>query len=74
MVTKPERGPEPDTIADEAERALRNAIAGHPQGAIRRIVLYAIMFGFMGAAHMVPDLIVVPLVCACLLIATDNLL
>lgn len=74
MVTKPEREPDPDTIADEAERALRNAIAGHPQGAVRRIVLYIGMFAAMGTAYYVPQMLVAAIVCGILLLATDNLL
>ena len=42
MVTKAELDPkiEGGLLPDKAERAMRSAIAGHPQGAIRRIVLY----------------------------------
>ena len=42
MVSNPEQD-EQETKADEVEAAARVIIAGHPQGAVRRIVLYIVL-------------------------------
>jgi hypothetical protein len=47
MVTLAEE-PEVETTKDKAEGAVRSAIAGHPQGAVRRILLYvAVVIAFL---------------------------
>lgn len=49
MVTTPEpEKPEP-TREERLEGVGRNLIAGHPRGAVRRIVLYAIVYAAIGA-------------------------
>lgn len=71
--------PEPEqTVAERAVPVLRNVIAGHPQGAVRRIVLYVI-----GAASIVASasvggglgliLAVVAVIAVLLLALTDQL-
>lgn len=42
MVTNAEKE-EVETTRDRAEGLVRSAIAGHPQGAVRRIILYVIL-------------------------------
>lgn len=56
------------TVAEQAEPFLRNAIAGHPQGAVRRIVLY-VAAGVLMVSPL-PLLAIVPLL---LLALTDQL-
>jgi hypothetical protein len=70
MVTKAEE-PRPDP--NPAESVIRNAIAGHPQGSVRRIILYVALFACVGVAFYVPYAVVPALVCGVLLLATDNL-
>ena len=66
MVTLAE---EPENNEPKAvERTVRSAIAGHPQGAVRRIVLYLIAFGLV--ISPLPVIAVIPLT---LLAVTDQL-
>jgi hypothetical protein len=74
MVTLAEEPTPEPTAQDTAERITREVIAGHPEGAVRRIVLYAVMFAAMGIAYYVPPVVVVALVCGILLVSTDSLL
>jgi hypothetical protein len=68
MVTNAEE-PEPAyTSSDKVEEALRVAIAGHPRGSVRRIILYAAAFALMATPF--PLAAGVPLA---LLLATDQL-
>lgn len=61
--------PEPEpTVSERAEPVLRSAIAGHPQGAVRRIVLYVVAGALV--VSPVPVLAIVPLL---LLALTDQL-
>lgn len=71
MVTLPEAVEPPPS---EREEIVRTVIAGHPQGAIRRGILYIVMFAAMGLAFYVPPFIVVALVAGTLLATTDQLL
>ena len=44
MVTTAELDPKlEEDITYDLQRAVRSAVAGHPQGAVRRIVLYAVV-------------------------------
>lgn len=74
MVTNPEHEPDPPTTEERAERALRVAVAGHPQGAIRRIILWCILFAAIGLGVWFEPLLAVALGSGVLLLATDNLL
>lgn len=61
--------PEPEpSLEEQAEPFLREAISGHPQGAVRRILLYVAVFALV--VSPVPALAVVPLT---LLALTDQL-
>ena len=53
---------------DQREMFARSVIAGHPQGAVRRIVLYVLVFALV--ISQAPDLAAIPLA---LLLATDDL-
>jgi hypothetical protein len=44
MVTNAEDNEEVETTKDRAEATLRSAIAGHPQGGVRRIILYLVAY------------------------------
>lgn len=74
MVTNAEDPEAPPTRTDRAEAVARNAIAGHPRGSIRRIVLYTAMFLSLGLFVWVPQAVVIAIVCGILLLATDALL
>lgn len=68
MVTIAEE-PAPEVTREErAAEAARVAIAGHPQGAVRRIILYTLTFGLIVCPF--PPLAIVPLA---LLAMTDVL-
>jgi hypothetical protein len=58
---------------DQAEAFARNAIAGHPQGAVRRIVLWVVMFGSMGGGILHAEFLLIAIVAGILLAMTDDL-
>lgn len=69
------------TLAEEEEKAppvgetaIRNLIAGHPQGAVRRIALYLVLFAALGSGIYFAPVLMVAMLAGVLLIATDNLL
>lgn len=73
MVTNPEEEPTEPTAA---ERGARSVIAGHPQGAVRRIVLYLVAVTGLALASTVglETLgLFVGLIALMLLAATDRL-
>lgn len=47
MVTNPEQKEDEESAHEEAEEFIRTVVAGHPQGALRRIVLYLLLGAFM---------------------------
>jgi hypothetical protein len=65
---------ETPTKQEKAEGFARNAIAGHPQGAVRRIILYCALFVFLGIGVWLTPFLVVSLASGVLLLATDSLL
>lgn len=67
--TGPEPGDDPAERAEQAERLVRTVVAGHPHAAIRRIVLWVLLFLCIGLNWPVPAL-----GCAALLFGTDGLL
>lgn len=67
MVTNAEE-PEVETTADKAEGLARIVIAGHSQGAVRRIVLYAVL-----ALAIAVDVDAVALGALVLLVGTDQI-
>lgn len=73
MVTTPEAQPTGPTREERVEEVARIIIAGHPFGAVRRILLYVLMFTAMGVSYYVPPLIVVALAAGILLATTDML-
>lgn len=76
MGTKPE-APEPEpTPVEKAEGFLRNAIAGHPRGALRRIVMYiglVVALVLLGSDVLTPLTLAVGVVMVLLLASTDSL-
>lgn len=64
---------EEPTREERIEATAREVIAGHPQGAIRRIILYVILFACLGLAFYVSAFVVPALVAGVLLLATDTL-
>ena len=80
MVTLAPEEPKAPTKTERADAAMRSVIAGNEQGAVRRIVLYLVLFAAIGieyAADVVwisVSALVVALVAAVLLIATDRIL
>jgi hypothetical protein len=68
VVTNPDAIDAPPTREERIEEAARTLIAGHPQGAVRRIVLYVIAFVLV--VSPLPVLAVAPLA---LLALTDSL-
>lgn len=73
MVTNAETAEGPPTKEEKAEGIARSVIAGHPQGAVRRIILYVIV----GASMVVGiewQAAVVGIIALMLLLATDSLL
>jgi len=68
MVTNADAPQAEPTRSERADEAMRTVVAGHPQGAIRRIVLYTVTFGLV--VSPVPVLAVIPLT---LLALTDQL-
>lgn len=79
MVTKAEDPPKGPTKKARADAAMRTVIAGDDRGAVRRIVLYLVLFAGIGVESMTWTpfsvvALVVALIAAVLLIATDRLL
>jgi hypothetical protein len=72
MVTTPEVEESP-TTEDKIKAATRSVIAGHPQGAVRRIVLWVLAFALAGTAMLTAYAVVPLLVVLALLAATDQL-
>ena len=68
MVTNPEAEEAPPTREERIEEAARVLIAGHPRGAVRRIILYLLAFALI--VSPLPGLAVAPLA---LLALTDAL-
>lgn len=69
VTTAEDQGIDPGlSLSDQAEVFAREVIAGHPQGAVRRIVLY--VAAFAAVVSPLPMLAVIPLA---LLVATDVL-
>jgi hypothetical protein len=64
--------PTPDKLK-EAEPTVRNIIAGHPQAAIRRIVLYFILIIFIGLSAVWYPFVIAASATAALLLASDQL-
>ena len=70
---------EVETTRTKAEHTVRSAIAGHPQGGVRRIVLYLIAYAAVLVAYAAPDLLAFigltwALLAFTLLATTDQLL
>lgn len=59
MVTNAEQPEAEPTRAERAEASVRMAVAGHPQGAVRRIILYVATFALIASPF--PYTAVVPL-------------
>ena len=79
MVTLAAEDPPQPTKKERADAAMRSVIAGNEQGAVRRIVLYLVLFAAVGveygAAYPFSVVaLVVALVAAVLLVSTDRLL
>ena len=74
MVTNAEGPVEGLSIEDQAEMYARSVIAGHPQGSVRRILLYAAAGSFAVGALLFAPLIVPAIIAGVLLLATDQLL
>lgn len=77
--TKPKTDADPSTV----ESAVRSAIAGHPRGQVRRIVLWIVAYTGLVAAILlfpipIPPLVglalIVALIALMLLMLTDGLL
>lgn len=68
MVTNPEEPEAPPTMEERFEGAARVLIAGHPQGAVRRIILYVLTFVLV--VSPIPAVAILPL---SLLALTDDL-
>ena len=63
-----------ETTTDKAEAAARNVIAGHPQGAVRRIVLYTVIgVSFAACLLGATPFALVGLAATVLLSSTDQL-
>jgi len=81
MVTNAEQADPGLPIEEQAEMFARNVIAGHPQGSVRRIILYSALAGnLMGLAILTNGhplgiaMGVIGAVAFVLLLATDQLL
>lgn len=61
------------TREDQAEMFARTVIAGHPQGAMRRIILYFVAFVSLTIGFVVPAALAVTAGALTLLVATDQL-
>lgn len=74
MVTTPD-GIDPDatTPQEDAARIARSLIAGHPEGAVRRIVLYWLALVSLVVAIFLPPVLVVTASALVLLALTDQL-
>jgi len=73
MVTTPEAIEGPPEAPERYEAVARNVIAGDTRGAVRRIILYVVMFAAIGAAYTVDQTLMLALICGALLLATDDL-
>lgn len=71
MVTVPEQEEEAPPVG---ETIIRNLIAGHPEGAVRRIGLYLVLFAALSVAFWLPLVLPVAILAGVLLVSTDNLL
>ena len=74
MVTNAEGPVEGLSIEDQAEMYARSVIAGHPQGSVRRILLYVVAGTCAVGALLFAPLIVPAIGAGVLLLATDQLL
>jgi hypothetical protein len=82
VATLPEDEPQPteaEVRRDKLEAAARMVIAGHPQGAVRRIILYVVLVSCIGLLYALGGVpaaagaLVGSLIAALLLALTDNL-
>lgn len=75
MVTKPDGPDEEPEPAVKVERAIREIVAGHPQGAVRRILLYVLLVVGITLTAVVPPVgLLLGLSATVLLLATDVVL
>lgn len=73
MTRNPDAEAEEETRVDRAASVARLVIAGHEQGAVRRIVLWVLLFGFIGGTTVFPVLVLPAIIVALLLALTDQL-
>jgi hypothetical protein len=74
MVTNAEQADPGLPIEEQAEMFARSVIAGHPQGSVRRILLYIVAGTCAVGALLFAPLIVPAIAAGVLLLATDQLL
>lgn len=73
MGTTPLDPEQPPTVRERGGRALRLAIAGHPQGAVRRIVLWLVLGLAIPLTQVSVVAMYVAMVTGLLLALTDQL-
>lgn len=73
MTTNAEEEPPPPDRRDIATRALRVAISGHPDGSVRRILLWCALVTSIALGMFVAQVTVLAILLAGILAMTDDL-
>lgn len=69
-----ERDDEQGMRLEQIEAGMRSLIAGHPQGAVRRIILYCAAMLLVGLAPAFGTVVAVPALVVIMLLATTDVL
>ena len=63
----------PDMLREEKVAIIRNVVAGHPQAAVRRIILYTALVVLMGLGALWAPFLILALAVVVLLATTDQI-
>jgi hypothetical protein len=63
----------PDMVRDRHIAAVRNVVAGHPQAAVRRIILYTALVVLVGLGALWAPFLILAMAVVVLLATTDQI-